>query len=77
MLKLYTLQQARSLMDAAQSTPLEAPSVDNIFKSDSGTALKSEGLTWKLLLAGAAYALVLYSVQTILFLFLRPRYERV
>lgn len=64
-------------MDSAPSVSLKSPSADEIFKSNSGTALESEGLTWKSLLAGVAYALVLYSVQTLLFIIIRPRFPRV
>jgi hypothetical protein len=53
-------------MDSAPSVSLKSPSADEIFKSNSGTALESEGLTWKSSLVGVAYALVLYSVQTLL-----------
>jgi hypothetical protein len=34
-------------------------------------------LTWKSLLAGVAYALILYSAQKLLFLLIRPRFPRV
>jgi hypothetical protein len=64
-------------MDSTPSVSLKSPSADEIFKSNSGTALESEGLTWKSLLAGVAYALVLYSVQTLLFIVIRPRFPRV
>jgi hypothetical protein len=64
-------------MDSAPSVSLKPPSADEIFKSNSGTALESEGLTWKSLLAGVAYALVLYSVQTLVFIIIRPRFPRV
>lgn len=64
-------------MDSVPSASLKSLSADEIFKSNSGTALESEGLTWKALLAGVAYALVLYSVQTLLFIVIRPRFPRV
>jgi hypothetical protein len=64
-------------MEGKPSTLLETPSADEIFTSNSGTALESEGLTWKSLLAGVAYALVLYSAQTLLFVVIRPRFPRI
>lgn len=64
-------------MDSVPSASLKTPSADEILEGNSGTALQSEGLTWISLLAGVAYALVLYAVQAALFLFLRPRLPRV
>jgi hypothetical protein len=64
-------------MDNPPSATFRPPSADEIFKNNSGTALESEGLTWKSLLAGVAYALVLYSAQTLLFVLMRPRFPRV
>lgn len=67
----------RVSMDASPVAEFTPPSADEIFRSNSGAALESEGLTWKSLLAGVAYALILYSAQTLLFLFIRPRFPRV
>jgi hypothetical protein len=64
-------------MNGTPSTLLEFPSANEIFTSNSGTALEREGLTWKSLLAGVAYALGLYSVQTLLFVVIRPHFRRV
>lgn len=74
---LYTCLGFCPSMDSVPSASLKSLSADEIFKSNSGTALESEGLTWKALLAGVAYALVLYSVQTLLFIVIRPRFPRV
>lgn len=64
-------------MDASPAAEFRPPSADEIFRNNSGAALESEGLTWKSLLAGVAYALILYSAQKLLFLLIRPRFPRV
>ena len=64
-------------MDASPGAEFRTPSADDIFRNSSGAALESEGLTWKSLLAGVAYALILFSAQTLLFLLIRPRFPRI
>lgn len=64
-------------MNAPFARALDAPSADEVFRTNSGTALQSEGLTWKALLAGVAYALILHLTQTLIFLTIRPRIARI
>jgi hypothetical protein len=64
-------------MEGKPLTLLESPSADEIFTSNSGTALESEGLTWKSLLAGVVYAMVLYTIQILFFIVIRPQFPRV
>jgi hypothetical protein len=65
------------MMVSTHSTSLGSPSADEVFESNSGTALESEGLTWQSLLAGVTYALALFGAQILLFVVIRPRYPRV
>jgi hypothetical protein len=72
-----TYLRPRFMMDVTHSSSLGSLSADEVFESNSGTALESEGLTWQSLLTGVTYALVLFGVQILLFVVIRPRYPRV
>lgn len=49
------------------------PTTEEILEGNAGAALKSEGLTWKALLASVAYAVTLHYAQIAIFVIIRKR----
>lgn len=48
-----------------------------ILTGNAGLALKSEGITWKALVASFSYAATLHLVQVVTFLIVRPNLPKI